>query len=72
MDHHFIIAGTALYAAAKAIEASDSECIKGVSVDGDVDGDNDSAEIIFSVSIEGEKKTYILKLEELDDPEAEK
>jgi len=68
MDKHFTIAGAALYAAAKAIEASDSECIKDVSVD----GDNDSAEIIFSVSVEGEKKTYILKLEELDDPEAEK
>ena len=68
MDKHFTIAGAALYAATKAIEASDPACIKNVSVD----GDNDSAEIIFSVNLEGEEKTYILKLVELDDPEAEK
>jgi len=68
MDKHFTIAGAALYAAAKAIEASDPECVKNVSVD----GDNDSAEVIFEVLVEGEKKSYILKLEELDYPEAEK
>ena len=52
MDRHFTIAGAALYAAAKAIEASDPECIKDVSVD----GDNDSAEILFSVHIDGQRK----------------
>jgi hypothetical protein len=68
MDRHFTLAGAALYSAAKAIEAYDTECVKDVSVD----GDNDSAEIIFSVNLEGTKKTYILKLVELDDPDAEK
>jgi hypothetical protein len=66
MDRHFTAAGVALTNAANAIAATTS--IKDVSTD----GDNDSAEIIFSVDLEGKEKTYILKLVELDDPEAEK
>ena len=68
MDKHFTIAGAALTHAAK--EISYITHIEDVSTD----GDNKSAEIIFSVNFEGVKKSYVLKLEELseDDCKCEK
>jgi hypothetical protein len=61
-DKHFDAASIALDFAAKAIQNSNPQLIKNVSVD----GDNDSAEVIFEVVIDGEKKSYILKLKETE------
>ena len=61
-DEHFDVASIALDFAAKAVQNSNPQLIKNVSVD----GDNDSAEVIFEVVINGEKKSYVLKLKEIE------
>lgn len=61
MDKHFAIVLLTLNQATKAIQENSK--ISDVSLD----GTKDSAEILFSVESDGEKKHYSLKLEELVD-----
>jgi len=68
MDKHFAAALIAMEQATKAISASNPDLIKDVSMD----GDNKSAEILFSVRIDGEKKDYILKIEEMEEATCDK